>query len=547
MSFEYCPHRACLGGESDWSYPDGDDHQPLPPSPIISLRGISKSFGGVRALRDVGFDVAKGEVHAVVGENGAGKSTLMKILAGVYHRDTGEVLINGEPARLRDRHDALDAGVAIVYQEPSLCPNLSIAENVFLGHEAPGWLPGTVSFRDAERRTAELLDRVHLPLDPATPVRRLTVAQRHLVQVARCLAFDTPILIMDEPSASLSDRETQTLFSIIRRLQRERVTILYISHKLSEIFEIADRVTVLRDGEFVATLDVSETTHDKIVRAMVGRDVAAVDRVAAPADAAPVLQVQGLSRPGAFRNVDLSVLRGEVVTLAGLVGSGRTEVARALFGLDRPASGSVVFDGRPRRFRSPAQAVAAGIGMVPEDRGLQGLILDMAVDRNVALPRVACRMGDSDDVTAAGGLVRPGRVRGLARRFVDKLDIRLSRLAAPAHSLSGGNQQKVVLAKWLSIRPKLLILDEPTRGIDVAAKAQIHGLVRQMARDGLAVLMISSDLPEVLTLSDRIYVMHEGAVTGELAGAAATEEKVMALATRADSLRCIDSLPREPA
>ncbi len=501
--------------------------------PLISLRGVSKSFGGVRALRDVSFDVAAGCVHAVVGENGAGKSTLMKILAGVERRDAGDILIDGRPERLRTRQEALAAGVAIVYQEPSLCPNLSIAENLFLGAEKTGRLPGLVDFAAAEREAEALLQRVHLDAAPRVLVSRLSVAQRHLVQVARCLAFRPRILIMDEPTASLSDRETHTLFSIIRRLQDEGVTVLYISHKLSEISRIADWVTVLRDGQAVFTRRAAELTPDEIVRAMVGRDLDLSSRPAPGAAGAALLDARGLTRAGAFEDVSLRVREGEVAALAGLVGAGRTEVARALFGLDPLDAGEVRFRGRPARFRSPAEAVAAGIGLAPEDRTLQGLILDMAIDRNIALPRLARRFGDEDDVTSRLGLVRPRRIAGLARRYAEELRIKFSRLSAPAKSLSGGNQQKVVLAKWLSIRPRLLILDEPTRGIDVAAKAQIHALIRRMAREGLGVLMISSDLPEVLALSDRIYVMHEGRITGELDGRDATEEAVMALATRA--------------
>ena len=446
---------------------------------------------------------------------------------------------------MRSRCESQQAGIGIVYQEPSLCPNLSIAENIYLGNEVPGLIPGTVDRRATERRTAALLDRVHLSVPPATLVRRLSVAQRHLVQVARSLASELArprvaaqphaeraIIIMDEPTASLSDREVETLFAIIRKLKAERVTVLYISHKLDEIFEIADRVTVLRDGEFVTTLDLATTTKDEIVRNMVGRGVAGVERDEGRESRGTVLETRSLTRKGAFEHVSIRVKGGEVVALAGLVGSGRTEVARAIFGLDRCTSGEITFDGARRCFRSPAEAVTAGIGMVPEDRSLQGLVLDMTVSRNVSLPRVAIQIEDEDRVVGRLGLLRPQREASLASRFVDRLRIGLSRLTAPARSLSGGNQQKVVLSKWLSTRPKLLILDEPTRGIDVGAKAQIHALIRQLARDGVAVLMISSELPEVLTVSNTIYVMHEGRVTGRIEAAEATEEKVMALATQ---------------
>ena len=506
--------------------------QTAPASPIIRLRHIDKAFGGTHALRDVSFDVARGHVHAVVGENGAGKSTLMKILAGVCRRDAGEILIDGEPAPLRSRYEARRAGVGIVYQEPSLCPDLSIAENVFLGREMPGWLVGTVDRQAAERSTTALLDRVHVEAPASTLVSRLSVAQRHLVQVARCLAFDLPIIIMDEPTASLSDTETETLFAIIRRLKADGVTVVYISHKLDEIFAIADRVTVLRDGRVVATMDVARTNKAEIVRRMVGRDVADGAGGQAGQTGEPVLVTQGLTRAGAFRDVSLRVRRGEVVTLAGLVGSGRTEVARVLFGLDRPTSGQVLYHGRPCRFRSPGEAVAAGVAMVPEDRAQHGLILDMAVSHNLSLPRVAVGAEGEDPVVGRWGVLRPSREAALAGRFVDRLRIKLAKLAEPARRLSGGNQQKVVIGKWLAMDPKLLILDEPTRGIDVGAKAGVHRLIRQLAAEGLAVLMISSELPEVLAVSDVIYVMHEGRITGTLRGCDATQERIMALATQ---------------
>jgi ABC-type sugar transport system ATPase subunit len=501
--------------------------------PILRVCEVSKSFGGIRALDRVSFDIARAHVHAVVGENGAGKSTLMKILAGVHPKDSGQVFLDGRLYEPADRRAAQKAGVGIVYQEPTLCPNLSVAENLFLGNEIRGRLPGSVSFAKMRERARPLLDRVGLDLPPQQPVGTLSIAQRHMVQIARTLAFHSPIIILDEPTAALTENEIERLFDLIRNLNQAGATIIYISHKIREIFEIAHDVTVLRDGRHIDTRLVAETTQREVVGRMVGRDFDDRFVVAASGGGAVVLETVHLSSAGKFADVNLRVAAGEVVALAGLVGSGRSELARAIFGIDPVDSGDVIYEGRPVVIDSPSQAVALGMGLVPEDRKLEGLILDMSIQQNIALPRIAAsEPADGDALKLGGVFLSAPRARALAERLAGQLDIRLRSVTAPVQALSGGNQQKVVIAKWLALRPRFLILDEPTKGIDVGAKSQIHKLIRDLAAHGVAVLMISSELPEILTVSDRIYVMHEGRIVGHLMTREADEQTIMTLATR---------------
>jgi len=501
---------------------------------ILSIRGVSKSFGGIRALDDVSFEIARGRIHAVVGENGAGKSTLMKILAGVYRKDSGRIFLDGRPFEPADRHEAQRAGIGIVYQEPMLCPNLSVAENIFLGAEIETRrLPGCVDFATAYRRAAALSERVGLAVGPRHPAGDLGIAQRHLVQIARALAFRSPIIIMDEPTVALTENEVERLFDLIRDLNRQGVTIIYISHKLREIFEIAHDVTVLRDGRHIVTCPVGSTNQQEIVSYMVGREFAAFERAAGRAGGEIVLETIHLSSGKKFRDVNLRVASGEVVALAGLVGSGRSELARALFGIEPPHSGEIRYRGKRVRIASPYTAIKLGMGLVPEDRKLQGLILEMSVEHNITLPRIAGPEPPGEELRLKRlGVLSSKKQRSLAERFVRRLDIRLRNVASAVEDLSGGNQQKVVIAKWLALRPHLLILDEPTQGIDVGAKAQIHRLIRELAAQGVAVLMISSELPEILTVSDRIYVMHEGRIVGHLLTSEADERTIMQFATR---------------
>jgi len=518
------------------------DERPLPAEgigaaePILRIGEVSKAFGGIRALDRVSANVARAHVHAVVGENGAGKSTLMKILAGVCPKDSGQVFLDGRPFEPRDRHGAQRAGIGIVYQEPTLCPNLSVAENIFLGNELRGPLPGTVDMPRARQRAQDVLERVGLAVSPARSVATLSVAQCHLVQIARALAFRSRIIIMDEPTAALTEGEVGRLFELIRDLNRHGVTVIYISHKIREIFDIAHDVTVLRDGRHIDTRPVAETTPQEVVARMVGREFNGFESVPGRADGPVVLETVHLTSAKKFFDINIQVRAGEVVALAGLVGSGRSELARVIFGVDRADSGDILYEGRPVRVDSPSRAIALGMGLVPEDRKLQGLILEMSVQHNISLPRVAsaelpAASADDPPLKRFAVLSAP-RERSLAQRFVERLDIRLRSVAAPVQDLSGGNQQKVVLAKWLALRPRLLILDEPTKGIDVGAKSQIHKLIRDLAAQGVAVLMISSELPEILTVSDRIYVMHEGRIAGHLLTGAADERMIMVFATR---------------
>ena len=481
----------------------------------LAFRSISKRFGGIQALRDVSFEVAPAEVHAVVGANGAGKSTLLKILTGVVLPDEGEVLLDGRPVRIPSPRAAHELGIGLVPQETTLCENLSIAENVHLGRHA--WLRPEAIEADTRGRLRE----VGLETDPSLPVSRLSVGQKQLVQIVRALVFEPKVLALDEPTASLSEGEVEHLFRILRELKSRGVTLFFVSHRLKEIQAIADRATVLRDGRFVATVPARETPREELVRHMAGREVS-VERRSSAATADEALSVRDLSGTG-FRDVSFSVRKGEVLGLFGLVGAGRTEVARALFGIDPAVSGEIRAEGVPLRIRSPQDAVAAGIGLVPEDRKLQGLVLSMRIAPNVSLASL--------ERLSTGGLISAGRERAMVDGFIEKLRIRCSGPDQPVRELSGGNQQKVVLAKWLDTRPRVLILDEPTKGVDVAAKAEIQTIVRQLAGAGTAVILISSELEEVRQMADRILVFRAGRVAGEVAGEGAADAQLMGFAT----------------
>ncbi|MCC6314896.1 MAG: sugar ABC transporter ATP-binding protein [Thermomicrobiales bacterium] len=492
-----------------------------PPTPLLQMQGISKSFFGVPALVDVDLDARAGEVHAVMGENGAGKSTLMKILAGALQPDAGTIRLDGEVVHFSHPRQAQQHGVSIIYQEFNLLPDRTVAQNIFLGRE-----PRRGPFVDAgamEAATVALLAELGMERSIASQslVRDLSVAQQQTVEIAKALSFAAKILIMDEPTAALSPQEADALFAQVRLLQRRGLAVLYISHRLQEVFDLAQRITVLKDGRLVATLDAATTRPDELVRMMVGRDLGHLypPRAAAAELGAVRLRVRR-GGGGRLRDIDLAVRAGEIVGLAGLEGAGRTELARAIFG-DAPFTRGVVeLDGAPIRIRSPRQAIRAGIGLLTEDRKAEGLILTESVRDNtlLALRSLRGRVGSQDDATRL--------VLDLARR----VDLRAASLEQEVRYLSGGNQQKVVLAKWLATRARVLIFDEPTRGIDVGAKAGIHELMRELARAGAAILMISSDLPEIVGMSDRVVVMRDGAIAGELP-AGASEAGVMLLAT----------------
>ncbi|MEV4508888.1 sugar ABC transporter ATP-binding protein [Dactylosporangium sp. NPDC049525] len=489
---------------------------------MLVLEGVSKSFGAVAALRDVRLELRGGEAHALVGENGAGKSTLVKILAGAHTPDAGTITLDGEPLRLAGPADARDAGIAVIYQEPTLFPDLTVAENIFIGRQ-PLRSMRRVDTAAMRARAAGLFDRLGVHIDPDRPARGLSIADQQLVEIAKALSFDARILVMDEPTAALSGVEVERLFAVARALRDGGAAVLFISHRFDEVFSLCQRITVMRDGRWVSTDATGELTVDQVVRRMVGREVSSMypRRTAAVKEAR--LEVDGLTRAGAFADVSFTVHGGEIVALAGLVGAGRSEVIRAVFGVDRYDTGEVRVDGKPLAKGSAAAAIAAGLALVPEDRRQQGLVMELSVERNATLPR-------RWSLSRLGLLFGPSERRD-ARTWTERLQVKAARLSDPVGTLSGGNQQKVVLAKWLSTAPRVLIVDEPTRGIDVGTKAEVHRLLSELADDGVAVLMVSSELPEVLGMADRVLVMHEGRLAADIPRTRADEESVMLAAT----------------
>ncbi|PRY41784.1 sugar ABC transporter ATP-binding protein [Umezawaea tangerina] len=490
----------------------------LPPDPpLVLLEGVSKSFGAVRALTDVTLALAPGEAHALLGENGAGKSTLIKTLAGVHRPDAGRLLVDGEEARFSGPADAKAAGIAVIYQEPALFGDLSIAENVYTGRQ-PLRSGRRIDTRAMHADTTALFTRLGVVLDPARPARGLSIADQQMVEIAKALSFDARVVVMDEPTAALSAREVERLFAVVELLREQGAAVLFVSHRLDEVFSLCQRATVLRDGKHVWSGPLTGETPDGLVRRMVGRELSALFPKQDTEAGDVLLSVSRLTREGVFTDVSFDVRAGEIVGLSGLVGAGRSEVARAIFGIDGVDAGEVAVGGKPLRLGSPTAAMAAGIGFVPEDRRQQGLVVDASVERNVALASLG-------RLSWFGLLFGRGE-RRLAEDWAIKLSIKAGRLGAAVSTLSGGNQQKVVLAKWLSRRPSVLIVDEPTRGIDVGTKAEVHRLLSELASEGVAVLMISSELPEVLGMADRVLVMHEGRLVEEIARADATEERV---------------------
>jgi rhamnose transport system ATP-binding protein len=488
------------------------------PTPLVELRGISKTYGGVHAVSDVSFPIHPAAVHALVGENGAGKSTLVKILTGVVSPDEGELLIDGEPQRIGDAQTAHRLGIVAMYQEPTVFPDLTVAENVFAGRHLRSGLR-TVDWRAMRVEAARILAELGVDFAPDTPVRGLGVADRQLLEIAKALSSSARLLIMDEPTAALSPNEVENLFATVRRLRERGVAIVFISHRLEEVSRIADSVTVLRDGRHVTTRPAAELSHGDIVRLMVGRSLEALFPKEDAEIGDIVFRAEGLTRRGVFSNVSFELRRGEIVGLAGFVGSGRTEVARSIFGIDPLDSGRISIEGRPFRPGWPRKALRRGLAYLPEDRLQQGLVQPMSVGQNIS-------MAVLPELTPAG-LLRPRRERALARRFMEQLRIKATSPAQVVRSLSGGNQQKVVLSKWLAAEPRILILDEPTHGVDVGTKADVHRTISHLAGEGLTILMISSELLEVLGMSDRILVMREGRLVAEIPRSEATEERVI--------------------
>jgi rhamnose transport system ATP-binding protein len=492
--------------------------------PLLVLEHAQKRFGAVHALEDGHIELARGEIHGLVGENGAGKSTLVKVLAGVYRPDGGRLMLDGQEAIFDNAKQSQSAGIAIIFQEPTLFPDLSVAENIFVGVQ-PLKRGRRIDSRRMHRDALALFARLGVPLDPDRVARGLSIADQQLVEIAKALTADARVIVMDEPTAALTTTEVQRLFGIARGLRESGAAVLFISHRLDEIFGLCERVTVMRDGRHVLTAPIDELTTQSVIRAMVGRDMEALfPKVAAEAGRV-VLQVERLTREGVFTDVSFEVRSGEIVALAGLVGAGRTEVARAIFGIDRWDAGSVAINGAPLPPGSPTSAMARGVALVPEDRRQQGLIMDLSIERNIALAslRKLRRLG----------LIPRRAERRFAVDWARRLQLKYGRLANPVWTLSGGNQQKAVLAKWLARKPALLIVDEPTRGIDVGTKAEVHRLLSDLAAQGVAVLMISSELPEVLGMADRIVVLFEGQVSRQFLRAEADEDAIMAAATGA--------------
>ena len=494
-----------------------------PMRPLLQMRAVSKAFPGVQALDDVSLEVAAGEVVALVGENGAGKSTLIKILSGCYRADAGEIVLDSERLGRYSPRQAQEFGVSVIYQEFNLAPVMSVAENIFVGRQSRTRL-GLVDFRRMHADAQAVLDSLHMPLDARRIVSTLSVAEQQMVEIAKAISFKAKIIVMDEPSAALTERETDTLFELVRRLRGQGVSVIYISHRLEEIFEIADRVVVLRDGRWAGAMPIAEATVDRVVQLMVGRELTEMFHKESLERGEPVLDVRGLSRAASgVRDVNLTVHAGEIVGMAGLVGMGRTEIARAIFGVDRPDAGEVEVCGRRSRVRSPLDAIRAGMGFVTEDRKAEGLFLILAVRENVS----SASLG----LLSTADFIAFGSERRLVRSLIDRLRIATPSQEQEVQYLSGGNQQKVILARWLALRPKVLLLDEPTRGIDVGAKVEIYRLMGELARQGVGILMISSELPEILGMSDRVLVVREGTIVAEFDRDEATQEAIMHRAT----------------
>lgn len=489
--------------------------------PLLEMRGIVKEFPGVKALKQVDFSLSSGEIHALLGENGAGKSTLMKVLSGVYNKDAGEIWLSGEAVELSGPRQAQEIGIGIIHQELNLIPELTVMENIFLGREPQSHL-GFVDKKSMYANAQAILQQLGSGIRPDAMIADLSIGAQQMVEIAKALSYQTRILIMDEPTAALTERETEALFAIIRQLAAKGVAIVYISHRMEELFALSDRITVMRDGSYVGTVTTAGASFDQLVKMMVGREITERFPKISAGVGREVLRVEGLKRTGVLHDISLSVRAGEIVGLAGLMGAGRTELARAIFGADRIDSGTVLVEGEKKSIYSPADAIQAGMGLITEDRKHEGLVLSMTVGENISLTalQAVCRQTFID--TSAE--------KNLIRQYIDKLKIRTPHANKAVRDLSGGNQQKVVIAKWLSNKPKILIMDEPTRGVDVGAKAEIYHIMNMLISEGVGILMISSELPEILGMSDRVLVMARGRITGELAIAEATQEKIMAFA-----------------
>jgi len=493
---------------------------------IFILKNISKRFPGVLALDNVTFEVYKGEVHALVGENGAGKSTLIKILSGVYHPDGGQIIYRGNEIKIGNPRQAQEFGISTIYQELTLCMNLTIADNIFLGNEERKTIFGYIDENKLNRECKKYLDQLEADINPKMLVSSLSVAQQQMVEIAKALAYESEIIIMDEPTATLTLHETNRLFETIKKLKEQGRSIIYISHRLEEVFEIADTVTVLRDGKLMGTKPVSDLKYDDIVRMMVGRKIEnkylrrKIERSHEVGEV--LLEVKKLTREGIFKNINFKLYAGEILGFSGLVGAGRTDLMRGIFGLDSIDEGEVIIRGKVKKIKSSRDAINLGIGMTSEDRKNEGLFLNFNIRENITISYL--------ESLTKFGYIRGGQEKEHANRFIEYLTINPNNPEAGTVTLSGGNQQKVAIAKWLATSPDILIMDEPTRGIDVGAKAEIYKLIRMLATQGKGIILISSELPEILSMSDRIIVMNKGEIVGQLLNEEATEEKIMELA-----------------
>ncbi len=490
-----------------------------PPESLLRINGVSKAFGDVQALHDVSLTIRAGEVHALMGENGAGKTTLMKIVAGLYESDAGEILLEGKPAQIESPHDALNSGIAMIHQEPMPFPDMTVAENIFAGQEPVSNSLGWIDRAKMNQGANDLLARIGAPVRPSQKMRELSVATMQAVEIAKAISHRARLVIMDEPTSALSAREVDSLFRVVAELKSQAVAIIYISHKMDEIFRIADTITVLRDGRHIATKPADELDEKQLIALMVGRELRSSSSAPASSNPAAALSVRNLSRAGKFQDISFDVRPGEILGFAGLMGAGRTEIMRAIYGLDPADSGEIRVHGEQAVIKAPRDAITLGIAMVGEDRKDTGLVLNMSVKHNVTLAalREFC----------LAGFVRPSRENQAVDESIQILSIKTSGRDQPVDSLSGGNQQKVVIARALLTKPKILILDEPTRGIDIGAKIEVYEIIQRLARAGVAVIMVSSELPEILSLSHRILVLREGRIAAELDPRTTTQDKIL--------------------
>lgn len=491
---------------------------------FIVMKDISKSFSGNQVLRQVDFSINRGEIHALMGENGAGKSTLVKILTGIYQKDEGEIFLEGEKITFANPKEAEEKGISMIHQELNIIPQLSVIENMFLGKEITYGKTGILNKQEMNQRTKESLAKLGVEsISPEDIAGDLSVGQQQMVEIARTLATNAELLVMDEPTAALTDREIESFFNVIKKLKAEGVSIIYISHRMEEIFEICDRITVLRDGEYIGTEKIADTSFQAIVKMMVGREIGERYPARSNSIGDTVFEAKALACDNIFNDVSFFVKKGEILGVAGLMGAGRSEVMEAIFGFRKLTKGTIYINGKKVGIKHPNDAVKAGIGFITEDRKSKGLVIDASIRENIALTNLK--------TLAKKGVIYKSKEKDLVKRLMEKLKVRATSEEQVVKSLSGGNQQKVVLAKWLGIRPKILILDEPTRGVDIGAKKEIYTIINELSKNGVAIIMVSSELPEVLGVSDRIMVMHEGKVTAFFDRTEADQEKIMMAAT----------------